>query len=82
MMSTFRLRPLCIAATALMAGLPFAQDLWAQTVPPPVIVPQVTPRLNDPGPQSGKNHLMDKLIHSTPRRCFVLETVASFWRSW
>ena len=51
MMSTFRLRPLCIAATALMAGLPFAQDLWAQTAPPPIVVPQVTPRLNDPGPQ-------------------------------
>jgi hypothetical protein len=51
MMSIFRMRPLTIAATVLLTGLPSALDLWAQTAPPPIVVPQVTPRFNEPGPQ-------------------------------
>ncbi len=51
MMSVFPMRPLAIAATVLLAALPFAPELWAQTAPPPIVVPQVTPRFNEPGPQ-------------------------------
>jgi hypothetical protein len=51
MMSIFRFCPLAVAATVLLAGLPSAPDLWAQTAPPPIIVPQVTPQFNNPGPQ-------------------------------
>jgi hypothetical protein len=45
-----RMRPLVVAASVSLAGLPSA-DLLAQTPPPPTIVPQVTPRLNEPGSQ-------------------------------
>src|SRR6266568_5154415 len=51
MMSIFRMRPLVVAAGVLLAGVPCALDLSAQTAPPPIVVPQVPPRLNDPGPQ-------------------------------
>ena len=51
MMSIFRMRPLVVAASVLLAGVPCALDLSAQTAPPPIVVPQVPPRLNDPGPQ-------------------------------
>jgi hypothetical protein len=47
----FRICPLAVAATVVLAGLPFEPDLFAQTAPPPIIVPQVTPRFNDPSPQ-------------------------------
>jgi hypothetical protein len=40
---------LVTAVTVLLAGVPC--DLWAQTPPPPIIVPQVTPQFNNPGPQ-------------------------------
>ncbi len=45
------MRRLLIALGVFLVGLPFAPDLLAQTPPPPVVVPQVTPRLNEPGPQ-------------------------------
>jgi hypothetical protein len=45
------MRRLLIVLGAFLAGLPLAPDLLAQTPPPPVIVPQVTPRVNEPGPQ-------------------------------
>src|SRR2546423_8426810 len=50
-MSICRMGPLAVAATVLLAGLASVLDLSAQTAPPPTIVPPVTPRLNDPGPQ-------------------------------
>src|SRR5947207_2570781 len=50
-MSIFRICPLVVATTVVLAGLPFEPDLFAETAPPPMIVPQVTPRLNEPGPQ-------------------------------
>jgi len=40
-----------IIVAICLSGLSFATDLFAQTPPPPVVVPQVTPRLNEPGPQ-------------------------------
>jgi hypothetical protein len=43
------MRLFALAATVLL--LQFAPELRAQTVPPPIIVPQVAPRFNDPGPQ-------------------------------
>ena len=42
---------LAILATASACGWMPDGDLWAQSVPPPIIVPQVVPRFNDPGPQ-------------------------------
>jgi hypothetical protein len=39
------------ALSVFLVGLFFTSDLMAQTQPPPVVVPQVTPRLNEPGPQ-------------------------------
>jgi hypothetical protein len=39
------------AGLAAAAGVICLPTAWAQTVPPPINVPQVTPRFNDPGPQ-------------------------------
>ena len=43
-----RTRVATLAAALLAAGIPHAQ---AQLSPPPLIVPQVVPQFNDPGPQ-------------------------------
>jgi hypothetical protein len=45
------MRPLVIAGTVFLAVLSAEPDLRAQVAPPPIIVPQVTPQFNNPGPQ-------------------------------
>jgi hypothetical protein len=45
------MRPLVIAVTLLLAVFSAEPDLQAQVAPPPIIVPQVTPQFNNPGPQ-------------------------------
>jgi hypothetical protein len=47
----FEKRLLITATLVLLAGMPSALVASAQVRPPPIIVPQVTPRFNDPGPQ-------------------------------
>jgi len=42
---------LSTALTVLLVGLIGEHELWAQAAPPPIIVPQVTPQFNNPGPQ-------------------------------
>src|SRR5262249_31546586 len=42
--------PGAILSAVLLSGLMTDVEVWAQT-PPPIIVPQVQPRFNDPGPQ-------------------------------
>ena len=44
------MRRFMIALVASLVGLSSAPEPWAQT-PPPVVVPQVQPRINEPGPQ-------------------------------
>jgi hypothetical protein len=46
-----QMRACVIAVLLLLAGSTSGPDLWAQTAPPPQPVPQVTPQLNNPGPQ-------------------------------
>ncbi len=50
-MSVFRICPLAVVGTVLLAVLWAGPDLWAQVAPPPIIVPQMTPQFNNPGPQ-------------------------------
>jgi hypothetical protein len=45
------MRPLVIAGTVFLAVLSAEPDLRAQVAPPPIIVPQVIPQFNNPGPQ-------------------------------
>jgi hypothetical protein len=51
-MTTHRTWLLALMTSGLFAGPPFSgSEAWAQHSPPPVLVPQVTPQFNDPGPQ-------------------------------
>jgi hypothetical protein len=50
-MSVFKMPPLATTMLVLLFGVTSALAAWAQVRPPPIIVPQVTPRFNDPGPQ-------------------------------
>src|SRR5262249_49353262 len=49
------IRRICLPAlvtSGLFAAAPFSgSEAWAQHNPPPIVVPQVTPQFNDPGPQ-------------------------------
>jgi len=46
-----QMRACVIAVLLLLADSTSGPDLWAQTAPPPPAAPQVTPQLNNPGPQ-------------------------------
>jgi len=63
---------LSVTFAVLLSGLMTEAEVWAQT-PPPIIVPQVQPRFNSPGPQvtipQPGNPLQQRTI--SPRSTFV-----------
>ena len=55
-----------IAATLLLAVFSAEPDLRAQVPPPPIIVPQVIPQFNNPGPQLTIPQPGNPLQHTIP----------------
>ena len=45
-----KVKHVLVAILLLLSGLMTGAEVWAQ-IPPPIIVPQVQPRCNNPGPQ-------------------------------
>jgi hypothetical protein len=45
-----KVKHVLVAILLLLSGLMTRAEVWAQ-IPPPIIVPQVQPRFNNPGPQ-------------------------------
>jgi hypothetical protein len=60
------MRPLVIAGTVFLAVVSAEPDLRAQVAPPPIIVPQVTPQFNNPGPQLTIPRTGNPLQQTTP----------------